>query len=73
MIGRVLADATNKSTDAIAFDANAGATVRRPGLLYNVSPITAAAGADEWRNTKGLIAITIDVRRMQHEDESDED
>jgi hypothetical protein len=46
VIGRVLSDATNKSIDVIAFDANAGDAVRPPGLLFGVTPITAAtAGA----------------------------
>jgi hypothetical protein len=42
MIGRALADATTKSVDAAAFSNIAGDAVRPPGLLYAVTPLTAA-------------------------------
>jgi hypothetical protein len=47
VIARCLSDATNKSTDVIAFDANAGSATRPPGLLFGAVPIApAAAGVD---------------------------
>jgi hypothetical protein len=59
VIGRVLADATNKSVDAIAFDANPGDAIRPAGLLNGVTPINNANGTDEWRNTQDDLADLI--------------
>jgi hypothetical protein len=42
IIGRVLSDASAKSIDTAAFDANAGDDVRPPGLLYGAAPIPPA-------------------------------
>jgi hypothetical protein len=51
VIGRVLSDATNKSIDAIAFDANAGTAIRPPGLLFGVTPTAAAAAGATLQET----------------------
>jgi hypothetical protein len=60
VIGRVLSDATNKSIDTIAFDSNAGTAIRPPGLLYNVTPITAAtAGVDAMAEDLGALVAAI--------------
>jgi hypothetical protein len=50
VIGRVLADAVNKSIDAIAFDSNPGTAIRPPGLLFGVTPLTATSGTDQAQN-----------------------
>jgi hypothetical protein len=50
VIGRVLSDATNKSVDSIAFDANPDDGIRPAGLLNGVAPIVASAGTDTWSN-----------------------
>jgi hypothetical protein len=46
VIGRVLADASNKSIDVTAFDANPATTVRPAGLLNGVAPLTPSANTD---------------------------
>ena len=43
IIGKVLADASNKSIDMIAFDTNPGDDIRPAGLLHGVTPVAAAA------------------------------
>jgi hypothetical protein len=47
VIGQILADATNKSVDTLAFDANAGTAIRPAGLLYGVTPTTAAPASGQ--------------------------
>jgi hypothetical protein len=59
VIGRVLSDATNKSVDAICFDANAGTAVRPPGLLNDLTPITPASGTSKWENQNDDLAAMI--------------
>jgi hypothetical protein len=46
IISTILADAVAKSLDAIAFGAAAGSATAPPGLLYNVTPLTASALTD---------------------------
>jgi hypothetical protein len=50
VIGKILADASNRSIDTICFDANAGTTARPPGLLHNVTPTAAAAAGPDAMN-----------------------
>jgi hypothetical protein len=45
VIGRVLADVTNRSIDAVAFGTAASDSTKPAGLLYNVAPVTAAAAS----------------------------
>jgi hypothetical protein len=59
VIGRVLADSTNRSVDAIAFDNNPGDTTRPPGLLNGVTPITAASATSKWENQQDDLANLI--------------
>jgi hypothetical protein len=61
VIARVLSDAVSKSIDTIGFDANAGDTIRPPGLLNGVTPLAAAAAsgdamANDIGNLLGAIA-----------------
>jgi hypothetical protein len=58
VIGKVLADAANKSLDTIAFDTNAGDAIRPPGLLHGVTPImpTGSGGAEPMEHD--LAALT---------------
>ncbi|CCE11558.1 hypothetical protein BRAS3843_720018 [Bradyrhizobium sp. STM 3843] len=60
VIGKVLADSTNRSVDTIAFDANPGDAIRPPGLLFNVVPtVAAAAGVDAMAEDLGALVATI--------------
>jgi hypothetical protein len=47
VISRILADATNKSIDTIAFGTAAGDDAQPAGLLHGVTPITASAAASD--------------------------
>jgi hypothetical protein len=57
VIARVLADATNKSIDTVAFDTVAGDTVRPPGLLHAVTPIVPTAGGGPAGMAADLVAL----------------
>jgi len=57
VIGSVLAAATVKSVDTVAFDANAGDAVRPPGLLNGVTPLTGTAGG-------GMAAMVADLSAL---------
>jgi hypothetical protein len=46
LVGRILADASNKSIDAVAFGTAAADEDQPAGLLHGVGPIAASAGAD---------------------------
>ncbi|WP_143199743.1 hypothetical protein [Bradyrhizobium sp. NAS80.1] len=59
VVGRVLADATNKSIDTIAFDFNPGNLIRPPGLLNGVTATAPAATATFLAET-----ITADVANL---------
>jgi hypothetical protein len=66
IVGRVLSDATTKSVDAVAFDANAASSTRPAGLLNGVAATTAATAgatlaetvAKDMANLVGAIAAT---------------
>jgi hypothetical protein len=47
MIRSVLVESSALALDAALFSANAGASDRPPGLLYNVTPLTPAAAAEK--------------------------
>jgi hypothetical protein len=57
VIGYILAASAAKAIDTTAFDANAGDDIRPPGLLHNVTPLTAATGG-------GITAIATDIGNM---------
>jgi len=60
IIGKVLADASNRSIDTIAFDTNAGDAVRPPGLLHGVTPVAGAAtGVDAVFEDRATLAGAI--------------
>jgi hypothetical protein len=68
IIGRVLSDAVSRAIDVVAFDANAGSTVRPAGLLYGVTATNPANGTDEWRNTQDDLASLIGAIAAQNID-----
>ncbi|MFH0297225.1 hypothetical protein AAFX91_08275 [Bradyrhizobium sp. 31Argb] len=60
VIGRVLADSTDRSVDTIGFDAKAGDAIRPPGLLHGVTPTAAAAaGVDAMSEDLGALVAAI--------------
>jgi hypothetical protein len=62
IIGKVLADASNRSIDTIAFDTNAGDAVRPPGLLHGVTPVAGAAtGVDAVFEDRATLAGAIQL------------
>lgn len=62
MIGKALAEATTKAVDAAAFSNIAGDAVRPPGLLYNVTPLTAAtAGGSDLETLASDIATLVNA------------
>ena len=60
VVGRSIANRTNKTVDTIAFDANPGDDIRPPGLLFGITPLTAAtAGVDAVFQDRRTLAAAI--------------
>jgi hypothetical protein len=57
IVGKILADATQRSLDSAVFDATEGDAVRPSGLLFGLSPLTASAAT-------GLAAISEDLGNL---------
>jgi hypothetical protein len=57
LVRAVLTDAVAASLDAALFSTTAGDTTRPPGLLYNVTPVTAATGGGQGALWSDLTAL----------------
>jgi hypothetical protein len=71
IIAALLSNSVSRAIDLVAFDNNPGDTVRPPGLLFNVTPISPAAETDPWQNTQRDMAELVGAIADANIDASD--